>query len=162
MVVYRDGAVGALMDLYEQSVDRYIGLLKSLSHHQYLVAMDTATEDADCVSAQSITKHVLQAGYGYANYIRRQFNDPLGAKKDTYDLPDIGIAVLEIEKMMAYTLQTMEDKWNLSYEDVVNNQMKTAWGQQYDFEQLLEHAIVHVMRHHRQIEKLLQSATTGK
>lgn len=162
MVVYRDGAVGALMDLYEQSVHRYIGLLQSLSHQHYQAIMDAATEDADCVSAQSITNHVLQAGYGYANYIRRQFNDPLGAKKDKYDLPDTATAILELEKMMAYTLQTMEDKWNLSYEDVVTNQMKTAWGQQYDFEQLLEHAIVHVMRHQRQIERLLQNATTGK
>ncbi|HLP50254.1 MAG TPA: hypothetical protein VK154_05180 [Chitinophagales bacterium] len=81
MVIYRNGPVGALIDLYEQSVHRYIGLLKSLSHQQYQAIMDTTTEDADCVSAQSITNHVLQAGYGYANYIRRQFNDPLGAKK---------------------------------------------------------------------------------
>ncbi|HLP50255.1 MAG TPA: DinB family protein [Chitinophagales bacterium] len=80
----------------------------------------------------------------------------MAQKKDKYDVPDTDVAVLELEKMMAYTLQTMEDKWNLSYEDVINNQMKTAWGQQYDFEQLLEHAIVHVMRHKRQIERLLK------
>jgi len=29
--------------------------------------------------------------------------------------------------------------------------VKTSWGQYYDYEQLMEHAIVHVLRHRRQI-----------
>ena len=31
--------------------------------------------------------------------------------------------------------------------------IKTGWGQLYDIEQLTEHAIVHILRHRRQIEK---------
>jgi hypothetical protein len=31
--------------------------------------------------------------------------------------------------------------------------MMTSWGQLYDIEQLMEHAIVHVLRHRRQIEQ---------
>ena len=31
--------------------------------------------------------------------------------------------------------------------------IKTGWGQFYDVEQLTEHAIVHILRHRRQIEK---------
>ncbi len=34
-----------------------------------------------------------------------------------------------------------------------DKKIKTYWGQVYDIEQLTEHAIVHVMRHRRQIEK---------
>jgi len=34
-------------------------------------------------------------------------------------------------------------------------QIKPRWGQSYDLEQLLEHAIVQVLRHRRQIERLL-------
>src|SRR5690606_39753758 len=32
--------------------------------------------------------------------------------------------------------------------------MKTSWGQRYDIEQLMEHAIVHVLRHKRQLERI--------
>ena len=32
--------------------------------------------------------------------------------------------------------------------------IKTSWGQLYDIEQLTEHAIVHILRHQRQIEKI--------
>jgi len=31
--------------------------------------------------------------------------------------------------------------------------MIVRWGPQYDLEQLLEHAVVHILRHRRQIEK---------
>jgi chromosomal replication initiation ATPase DnaA len=32
--------------------------------------------------------------------------------------------------------------------------MKTRWGQVYDIEQLTEHAVVHILRHKRQIVNL--------
>lgn len=38
---------------------------------------------------------------------------------------------------------------------VLDNDRKinVRWGQQYDPEQLMQHAIVHVLKHRRQIEK---------
>ena len=33
--------------------------------------------------------------------------------------------------------------------------MLMSWGQYYDIEQLFEHAIVHILRHRRQIERFL-------
>lgn len=33
--------------------------------------------------------------------------------------------------------------------------INTKWGQQYDVEQMLEHAIVHILRHRRQIKNAL-------
>jgi len=35
------------------------------------------------------------------------------------------------------------------------HKMKVVWRQLYDVEQLMEHAIVHVLRHRRQIERFL-------
>ena len=32
--------------------------------------------------------------------------------------------------------------------------IKSSWGQLYDIEQITEHAIVHILRHKRQIEKI--------
>ncbi|TBO45265.1 hypothetical protein EYS08_00110 [Pedobacter kyonggii] len=36
-----------------------------------------------------------------------------------------------------------------------SKKINTAWGQQYDVEQILEHAIVHILRHRRQIKNAL-------
>lgn len=35
------------------------------------------------------------------------------------------------------------------------NKLTTFWGQLYDYEQLMEHAIVHVSRHRRQMQKFI-------
>ncbi|HEY5122872.1 MAG TPA: hypothetical protein VIK14_03975, partial [Ignavibacteria bacterium] len=46
---------------------------------------------------------------------------------------------------------------NLTIEQTDNSKkMNVGWGQQYDIEQLLEHAIVHILRHRRQIENFIK------
>jgi hypothetical protein len=41
-------------------------------------------------------------------------------------------------------------------EEIMAVSMKVRWGPTYDLEQLLEHAIVHILRHRRQIERFLE------
>ena len=36
-----------------------------------------------------------------------------------------------------------------------NKKILVAWGQLFDIDQLFEHAIVHILRHRRQIERFL-------
>jgi hypothetical protein len=40
-------------------------------------------------------------------------------------------------------------------EEISATVINSGWGVTYDAEQLLEHAIVHVLRHRRQIEKFI-------
>ena len=40
-------------------------------------------------------------------------------------------------------------------ENDASKKMLVSWGQQYNVEQLMEHAIVHILRHRRQIERFL-------
>jgi hypothetical protein len=44
----------------------------------------------------------------------------------------------------------------MTYEEMASIRIAARWGPTYDLEQLLEHAIVHVLRHRRQIERLLR------
>jgi hypothetical protein len=41
------------------------------------------------------------------------------------------------------------------YERITALEIQAPWGPVYDLEQMLEHAIVHVLRHRRQIERFL-------
>ncbi len=157
---FREGPIGALMDEYERATNEYKQVIISLSEERYQQILDAVTEDEDCRSVESITNHVIRAGYGYANYIRKQFNQPLQSRKDVYDVPDPATAGVELEKMLAYTIETLEKLPDLSLEDILQNIIKTTWQQQYDFEQLVEHSIVHLLRHRRQIQKLLEKSAS--
>ncbi|HEX8369344.1 MAG TPA: hypothetical protein VF604_12440 [Pyrinomonadaceae bacterium] len=57
--------------------------------------------------------------------------------------------------MLAYTIETLDGKWEMSEDQMSKIVIHSGWSVTYDLEQLLEHAIVHVLRHRRQIEKFL-------
>jgi hypothetical protein len=94
---------------------------------------------------------VTNSGYAYANYIRDWFGIPKSSpERRVLSKKEF---VLEFEKILAYTSETLQDKWEYSDDDIQKVKMIVRWGPQYDLEQLLEHAVVHVLRHRRQIEK---------
>ena len=154
--VYRPGAIGALMDEYERASADLLTILNGLSEEQFVFPFDTKTQDPDCVSIQTIMTHVIDAGYRYALQIKDFFNEEKPPhEKDVMKNPKQAIA--EFKAMLAFTVDTLKDKWTLSNDEIEATTRETKWGA-YNIEIMLEHAIVHILRHRRQIEKFLQSA----
>ena len=60
--------------------------------------------------------------------------------------------------MLAYTSATFDGKWDISEDEAEAMRIQSGWGTVYDLEQLLEHAVVHMLRHRRQIERFLGAA----
>ena len=149
----RKGGVGALMDEYERAVGELSGLLRRISDDEFVLVRDRETKDEGCRSIQTILNHVVRAGYGYAGYIREAFGNE--AKRPEVPPAKRLESLDQLEAMLAYTATTLEGKWELSDEEIVAVQIRSRWGPMYDLEQLLEHAIVHVLRHRRQIERFL-------
>ncbi len=153
MKTYRKGAVGALMDEYERAVDELIPILGGMSDVEYEIIRDTTTDDENCRSIQTILTHVVGAGYGYAGMMREAWGmERIGRVREAMTRDE---APARLRAMLDYTIATLDGHWNLSEEDSVAMKMQSSWGQVYDFEQLFEHAIVHVSRHRRQIERFL-------
>jgi uncharacterized damage-inducible protein DinB len=101
-----------------------------------------------------MVSHVVRSGYGYANYLRNEF-------AMTPEIPAEALllhheSAARFDAMLKYTAETLEGKWELSYEEMDAIIIHSTWGVVYNIEQLLEHAIVHILRHRRQIERLTQ------
>jgi hypothetical protein len=60
-----------------------------------------------------------------------------------------------LASLRAYVAATLEGRWEMPDEELAAVEIQAAWGPRYDVEQMLEHAIVHVLRHRRQIERFL-------
>ena len=62
----------------------------------------------------------------------------------------------KLNEMLRYNEKLFDDYPKLKLEET-DSQKKilVRWGQQYDVEQLFEHAIMHVLRHRRQIERFI-------
>lgn len=154
---YRKGGIGAVMDEYDRAAAEFKNLIGNISETDFVKIVDTETLDDDCRSVQTIVSHVTNSGFGYANYIRDWFSIPKSSPERKLLSKDEFI--VRFDTMLAYTSKTLEDKWEYSDDDIQKVKMIVRWGPQYDLEQLLEHALVHILRHRRQIEKF---AVLGK
>ena len=142
-----------MMDEYERAAETLKSVIEHIPEEDFDRILDTETKDDDCRSIQTIIYHVVRAGYGYADYFRDAFGMPSARPESV----PVGCqeATEKIEAMLVYTAQTLEGKWQMSDEEIQAVSMKVSWGVTYDLEQLLEHAIVHILRHRRQIERFL-------
>jgi uncharacterized damage-inducible protein DinB len=150
--IYRQGAIGALMDEYERVVVEMKNLLLTISQEEFIKICDPVTKDEDCRSIQTIMKHVVGAAYRYMDQICIFLNKP--AANYNYHIYNIVHALDELEKVIEKTAEIVSDRLQISSEEIAATKQQIRWGL-YDIEMMFEHAIVHILRHRRQIEKFL-------
>lgn len=153
---YRDkGAVGALLDEYEKANNELKKRIENLNNDQLSEIVDPITDDPDCRSIQTILTHVVRAGHCYVLGIREAQGESVQLpERELLDTADAYLAALD--RMFDATEQVFEDYPDLVIEELdPAKKIKFSWGQAYDVEQLMEHAIVHILRHRRQIERFL-------
>lgn len=151
---YRSGAVGALMDEYERAAWELGSLVRRIPEDDFVRVVDSQTKDDDCRSAQTIMSHVVRAAYGYADYVREQFS--IESTRPQNKLLSRRESLEQLEAALDYTAQTLDGRWEMGDEEISAIVISSRWGATYDLEGLLEHAIVHVLRHRRQIEKFIR------
>lgn len=154
MKQFRDqGAVGALLDEYERAIRELQRVLRGLSPEHLTTIVDTETTDQDCVSIQSILTHVLRAGHWYALEILKLQGESIAfPTNQLFDSTETYQS--ELNEIFRFTERLFARYPNITLEENdPSKKILTKWGQQYDVEQMMEHAIVHILRHRRQIER---------
>jgi len=153
---YRDnGAIGALLDEYERSIADLIEVLRDVPNHQLSIIVDHETKDEDCRSIQTIMTHVVGSGYGYAHYIRSHQGDTSERYRPNHS--DTSAEYIDaLRAMFLDTVNVFQAYPSLALEESdQDKKIHVSWGQYYNVEQMMEHAIVHILRHRRQIERFL-------
>ena len=141
------------MDEYERAVFELKTIVGKIGEENYVRIADEETENEECRSVQTMMSHVVDAGFAYANDLR----PIISMKAEPYQFKPISYIDFsgEVDKMLAYTTQTLAGKWELSYAEMDKIVYISPSGYKQDLEQILEHAIVHILRHRRQTEKFL-------
>jgi uncharacterized damage-inducible protein DinB len=151
----KNGMLIALMDEYRKAAIEYKQILTDISQVLFIKITDDKTKDKDCKSIQNITFHIIQSGYTYSNYINTVNKREWFEYKEDINNPKKGIE--EIDKMLDFTENSFDGIWTKSNKEIEKWKFDTRWNVTYDFEQLMEHAIVHVLRHRRQIENVIKN-----
>lgn len=153
----RQGAVGALLDIYEQAILDLKNVIKDIPDNALTKIIDEKTTNEDCKSIQTILSHVVSSGYSYATSIHNLKGHNAKRPEKVFHL-SIEEYLKDLTNVFIFTenvFSEIKDDELEQYDDSLK--IKTGWGQLYDIEQLTEHAIVHILRHKQQIERIKNS-----
>ena len=152
---YRKGAIGALLDEYERAIADLKKVIEPVTDNELSIIADAETEDEDCRSIQTVLAHVVYAGYGYATSIHnlKEHNKVRPPKTPRTTSAEY---IQDLTGVFAFTEKLLQEFNDSELEQHDNSlKIKAGWGQIYDIEQMMEHAIVHILRHRRQIERFI-------
>ena len=149
----RQGAIGALLDEYEKSLHELKQVIFNVTPGELTKIVDSETKDKDCRSIQTILSHVVESGYTYVIEIRKSLGEDIGYKSKDL-LGSVQQYAIALDEMFKFNEKLFLDYPAIQLEAFdPNKKFNVRWGQLYDVEQLIEHAIVHILRHRRQIER---------
>jgi hypothetical protein len=147
------GPFGALMDEYARAAEDFCRVVEGFDLARF--DAQRASDNPSTVSPRAICLHVIGAAHRYAHYVRkargvdfveRYAADParLRSPRDVRALLTEGIQLTE---------ETVEPLVEASEQEIQALSFIVRWGPQYDPEMILEHAVCHVLRHRRQLER---------
>lgn len=149
----KQNAVQAILGEYEKTIVELQHVIQDMSADDLAYIVDHETQDSDCKSIQTVLAHVVSAGYSYCIYIKT-FKNILEERPTKKIRLSSAEYIQDLDNVIAFTRNaflTIYDHELEVYDQ--DKKVLTSWKQTYDIEQMMEHAIVHVLRHRRQIEK---------
>ncbi len=150
---YREGAGGALLDEYERAIADLQDVIENITDEELLKVVDAKTVDINCRSVQTILSHVVSCGYAYAVDIRKLTEGEIDYPEKVFHSA-VKNYQKDLDSFFVFMVNTFKNIHDNQLEQPDNSKkIMTSWGQIYDIEQITEHAIVHILRHRRQIEK---------
>ena len=151
------GSLRAVLDEYSRAIRDFECVLLALPAERYTAK--TVLTDANFTHVQDIARHVVGASHSYAFHIDRALDKLDGSfpkREFSVDTPEAAVAALwDAFDHMVDVLGRIKD-WSDDKQGEVR--FVSRWKQPYDIEQMLEHAIVHILRHRRQLERWRDAA----
>jgi hypothetical protein len=152
---YRCRGARALVLLHEQALRE---LLPVWQRAKAAALRLPHTTDPDYVSLETLLHHVLRSARGYMTWMCEKL-----------DLPDPGIEpapeASRVQREAACWMEQLLARWRLPLAGIeearLNEIFKTRWGLDMCIESMLEHAVLHPMRHRFQLEELMEARGIG-
>jgi len=149
---FRSRAVLSLVELHEREMQSFMQVWRRFVASD--LAMPEAHGDASYENRERLAGHVLMAARGYLTRIGEWVGRPVSdvdAGQDPYEI--VGRAAEFLDDVLAAYRRHLAE---ISPEEVEPQIHRTRWGELMSVDNLLEHAVVHPMRHRIQLERILE------
>jgi uncharacterized damage-inducible protein DinB len=153
---FRSRAVGSLVELHEREMRSFLEVWRRFVASD--LPMPVAHGDESYENRERLAGHVLMSARGYltriGEWVGRPVNDVDGSQ-DPYEIVGRALEFAD-DVLSAYRRHLAQ----ISDEELEPQVHRTRWGELMSVENLLEHAVVHPMRHRIQLERILEASET--
>ena len=141
MVLLHEKHLKSLLQSWREAKDKKINLPK--------------TDDSDYQSLDTLLRHILRASRGYMIWICDKLNLP---DPEIEKVPEAENINREAESYLTHLL----DKWRLPLAEVEEDRFHkptyiSRWGVDYCIDAMLEHVVMHPIRHEFQLRNLISN-----
>ncbi len=148
--MFKSNAVRSCVELHEVELRRFFDTWEAFRASG---ARLPQTDDPSYASPEHLGGHVLRSARSYLTWIGECVKRPVtdvDSDDDRVSVARKGRAFMD-EVLAAWRrhLAALEDA------ELAPATFKSRWGEDYNIEQMLEHAVVHPMRHRIQLERLM-------
>ena len=147
---YVCGGARALVQLHEQHLRAFLEVWERAAASGTTLPQ---TEDPTCASLEALLRHVFGAARGYMVWICEQL-----------DLPEPGIAPVpdDVPSRARSCLDEILTGWegplhHLDQRTLDRSTFDSSWGVPYCIDAMLEHAVMHPIRHTLQLERAINA-----
>jgi len=154
------GSLRAILDEYSRALRELDNVVRPIPQQLFLA--HSGLSDKDFPDVRAIMEHVIGAAHVYVDYIHDTISGTdQGRRSHTYTYSTPGEAMASVWEAFGRMVELLGRVRDYGDEELEKIQLVTRWNQRFDLEQMLEHAIVHILRHRRQIERWLAARPGG-
>jgi hypothetical protein len=151
-ITYRSRAVRALVVLHDDHLRRFLDTWKRARTASIVLPV---TDDPAYASLDTLLRHVLGAARGYMTWMCEMLELP---DPQIRVAPDAAVLAAEADGYMEHVLE----RWRAPLQQVTDDQLErpeypSRWQTRYCIDAMLEHAVMHPIRHAFQLEELMMA-----
>ncbi len=148
--MFKSNAVRSCVELHEIEINRFFTTWEAFCASEVQLPK---TSDPSYETPEHVGGHVLRAARNYLTWIGACVKRPAADLDPENDL-------VRIARKGRVFLDEVLAGWRRHLSELEDSELapatyKSRWGEDYNIEQMLEHAVVHPMRHRIQLERLM-------
>jgi uncharacterized damage-inducible protein DinB len=151
---YRYRGARALVIIHDQHLREFYETWKQAKAVKVVLPQ---TEDPDYQSLEHVLHHALRAARGYMTWMCEQLGLP---DPQIQPAPPPERAQAEADQYLEYVLEKWREPLAAVPEERFEEAFPSRWKTVYCIDAMLEHAVVHPMRHTFQLRELLEKQKT--
>jgi len=146
----------SMLDEYARAIVDLERVVAPMTDAQYTASTPLSNDTFPTLKV--MMEHVIGASHSYTNYIEDALEGvDRGRRQPAFDFATPATAMTSLWSSFDHMIDVLDAASDFNEDQIFKLSFTARWGEHFNLEQILEHAICHILRHRRQVEHWLNA-----